>query len=259
LIDSFPVSAAWLSHEVLNSYVAFADARCSIARQRVAESLSANQRSEFLQEFLKQRQVRKKEFETALVTFHELADRNSRIEPDESGRWFARSYPQYKGERIRLWIPDSAQMQVVVGFADLPLFKPTSPDEVAALRDATEYLPAEVWTCPLPAGESIIAWKWVWTDEKKSVGEFHVAVNDHSHVLEYKNGETVTSQWRHYLYEQKAFAVDKAQRLFGIAAGTGVWPLTGKPKSQMAGDQIQIGIEPLKTHHHSGDQWAGER
>ena len=217
------------------------------------------QRSEFLQEFLKQRQIRKAEFETALVTFHELADRNSPIEPDESGRWFARSYPQYKGERIRLWIPESAKMQVVVGFADLPLSRPTSPDEVAVLRAARDYLPAEVWTSPLPAGESIIEWKWIWKDKNKSVGEFHVLVNDHSHVLEYQKSETVTSQWSHWLTEQTAFAADQPQRVFGIAAGTGDRVWRRNAKSLMAGDQIQIGIEPLKTRHVKDEQGLGER
>ena len=229
------------------------------SKRHQIELKTFQQRSEFLQEFLRQRQVRKAEFETALVTFQELADRNSRIEPDESGRWFARSYPQYKGERVRLWIPESAKMQVVVGFADLPLSKPTSPDELAVLRDAKHYLPAEVWTSPLPAGESIIECKWIWQDKKKGVGEFHVAVNDHSHVLKYQKSETVTSQWTHYLTKQKAFAADQAQRLLGIAAGAGDRVWRRNTKSQMAGDQIQIGVEPLTTRHVKDEQGLGER
>ena len=227
------------------------------SRRHARELKSFQRRSEFLQKVLTQRQFRKAEFETALATFDELADRYSRIEPDESGRWFARSYPQYKAGGIRVWIPESAKLQVVVGFADLPLFKPNSSDEVTMLRDAKEYFPAEVWTCPLPAGESTIEWKWIWTDRTKGIGEFHVVVNDHAHVLEYKNGETITSQWVNYLSEQKAFAADKPHRLFGIEAGTSHNHLTGKPIYRPSGDQIQIGIEPLETGHFSGDQGQG--
>ena len=68
------------------------------SKRHQLELKTFQQRSEFLQEFLRQRQVRKAEFETALVTFQELADRNSRIEPDESGRWFALVTPSTRAK-----------------------------------------------------------------------------------------------------------------------------------------------------------------
>ena len=79
-----------------------------------------DQRADFQRRFLELRQIRKAEAEEALAQFRAVAERNSHIEPDDSGRWFMRRLrqPGKIADGIRVWVPEQAKLELAVGFTD---------------------------------------------------------------------------------------------------------------------------------------------
>jgi len=209
------------------------------ASQKRQEELKLYERGHrFYEHFFKQRQIRKAEADEALAKFREVAERNSRITPDDSGRWFARRFAQHEKEAsgIRVWIPEQAELQLVVGFTSNGRARNREP-----LRSAKHFLPAEVWKVRLPAGESTISWNWEENDSPKSEDDpdtptFTIVVNDQSRVIvsqvKQKPGRGNT---RIDVISQRGYPVDRHQRVFSVVDGG----------SNSGVERIHIAIEPV--------------
>jgi len=181
------------------------------SQKRQEELRFYEQRNCFYEHFFKQRQIRKAE-----------ARRFAQHEKEASG--------------IRVWIPEQAELQLVVGFTSNGRARNREP-----LRSAKHYLPAEVWKVRLPAGESTISWNWEENVPPKSEDDskfptFTIVVNDQSRVIvsqvKQKPGRGNT---RIDVISQRGYPVDRHQRVFSVVDGG----------SNSGVERIHIAIEPV--------------
>jgi len=208
----------------------------SAARENALKFFS--QRNDFHQKFLEARKVHEVDAAKSLETFHKIASRKSRIVPDDSGRYFWRRFRQAEEDcyGTRIWVPESGRFQLTVGFTDNQFGMPSSKKR---LRAATMYLPAEVWSVPLPAGESVMTWRWMG---EKKIESVEVNVNDQQRIfhLQFKASRGV-GLWQRNTSQQQAVAANQCVRLFGFTPGG-----TNSRMKGFVDEQLQVAIEPVE-------------
>lgn len=191
----------------------------------------------FHQKFLEAHDIHKAKSEGLLKKLNEVAVKNSRIVPDDSGRYFWRRFiqPEEGCRGARVWVPELARIQITVGFTDN---RSNVPSSKQPLRASSIYLPAEIWSVPLPPGESTLTWQ---VSKEKEMDAVEIIVNDQKRIFRVDTGGHSQRGWeRKHGLNQQAIPSDQSVRLFGYAAGS-----TRPIDDDFVVDTLCVVIEPV--------------